>query len=80
MRNMPKTARTERIGKGELDWQVYSPVRGLNPHCRISKDNPPFGLRALVADYDIKQSVDDVRKQLKEIERRNLSPTSSRFP
>lgn len=42
------------------DWQVYTPVRALNPAEPVSKDNPAVGARGFVADYDVISSLESI--------------------
>lgn len=57
---LPKPARRKWILNEDTEWDVYSAVRGVASNQRINKDNPPAGLRGLVADYDSKMTIEEI--------------------
>jgi hypothetical protein len=65
LRTIPKKQRRELIQTKTMDWQVYSAIRGLGRNIRISRDNPPIGLRGLVVDYDAETPVEQVMELLR---------------
>jgi hypothetical protein len=67
MRSLPKRKRIAKLTVPSTEWNVYSPIRGLAPNKRISKANPPVGLRGLVADYDMKSDIDTVTGYLNQM-------------
>lgn len=59
-KGLKKEVRRQWLLKPDTDWQVYTPVRALASNQRVSKANPPVGLRAIVVDYDAKTSPEGV--------------------
>lgn len=64
VRAMPKPKRREFAANPKTEWSIYSGVGGVAPNLRVSDENPPSRLRAIVADYDIRMSLDAVCKFL----------------
>lgn len=69
---MPKEQRRKVMLQPTTKWNVYSAVVGLSPTQRVSKENPPARLNGLVADYDMKTSIEDVCKYLNQIDEKLL--------
>src|SRR5436190_23374418 len=66
-KKLPKAKRRIALLQPDAVWQCYTAVRGVAPNLIISKNNPPAGLRGLVADYDMVTDVDTVCKYLDQI-------------
>lgn len=64
VQSMPKIDRREWTLQEETVWNCYSGFHGLAPGVRISKENPPVGMRALVIDYDSDSSMEEVLKHI----------------
>lgn len=72
---VPTEALTARIRRDKEDRQAfygnpatshhfYSGIEPMNPKLRISKDNPPFKIHALAADYDVRIPDETVTKAI----------------
>jgi hypothetical protein len=62
IKSMPKLQRRQHMLKTSTQWDIYSAVRCLDPHQRLSKTNPARAVRAFVADYDMKTDLEQVEK------------------
>jgi len=63
-----KKARDGWINRPKTDWCCYTGFEAVNNTLRISKENPPLKLLALVADYDAKTQKDYFLAQVKAAE------------
>ena len=68
IRKKAKPARKQWLQQESTNWNLYSAVRGLNRNARVSKDNPPVGVRGLVADYDMKSGLETVEGLVNQID------------
>jgi len=64
LRNLPKTVRSLEMRKLTTRWSTYSTVGGMCRLLRVGKNNPPTFLRGLVADYDTKASLDELKSYI----------------
>lgn len=67
VRGMPKLRRRQWSLDPDTEWNVYSAIRGIAPNLRISGSNPAAGCVGLVADYDMKSSLDNILSYLNQI-------------
>lgn len=67
IKGLKKSDRRVRMLSSKTEWDVYYACRGHNPAERISKANPCVGVRALVVDYDLKSTLEEVTGHLSQL-------------
>lgn len=67
LRGKAKPARKALLQQETTNWNLYSAVRGINRNARVSKDNPPVAIRGLVADYDMKSTLESVESLVNQL-------------
>jgi hypothetical protein len=63
-----KQQRREDMAKPETNWNIYSPVRGLNPHLRVNDENRAAGVCGIAVDYDSRSDETQVRRAIAELD------------
>jgi hypothetical protein len=67
LKKIPKDKRRLVLLKPGTAWQVYSSVRGAARNLRISKTNPPAGIRGIVVDYDMVSDLTTVMNYIRQM-------------